>query len=259
MSPIAGPAAEIATMRLDEFRDYAEFSAYLQKMEPLRSARWLYERSLAAAEPEITLAGTCGICLCPARFRSGTAGGERLDGGAMVPNFREEMACDCEAALINRERGLLHFLLYKRLLSLATRVLAIGASRSLNGLLERYVSDLTCHGGPLGPLPPGAGSDRKAPRRYHLLVAVDQFDGSVLSQQRLEMMYNELVEGGRVVFTAPFNLGDPATVSDDDPLPGWSILRRFRIAGFRDAIAHGFWSEEFGYLGLNNFVFQAIK
>jgi hypothetical protein len=83
-----------------------------------------------------------------------------------------------------------------------------------------------------------------------------------------------LLPGGRLVFTVPFHDRSAKTVSRLDRLPrvsgrlpaesggpthqiGWDILDKLRAAGFADARAHTYWSEELGYLGTGNVIFSA--
>jgi SAM-dependent methyltransferase len=85
-----------------------------------------------------------------------------------------------------------------------------------------------------------------------------------------------LVSGGRFIFTVPFYYNEPNTelmpkealaFAAGTPLEfrgqthkfGWDLLDRLKQAGFRDAVAYLYWSEELGYLGSMNFIFRAIK
>jgi hypothetical protein len=63
------------------------------------------------------------------------------------------------------------------------------------------------------------------------------------------------------VFTVPFNVNNLVDDSSEDDLKlmGWGILKLLQEAGFSDAKACTFWSEEFGYLGPLNFIFAAIR
>jgi hypothetical protein len=85
-----------------------------------------------------------------------------------------------------------------------------------------------------------------------------------------------LVPGGSFVFSVPFTCTAAVTQSDYGALSrgpqgmpavmgfpihviGWDIIDRVRQAGFVDCYALCYWSEEFGYLGPNNFIFCASK
>jgi hypothetical protein len=248
--------SDVADFRMMEFENQNEFEHYLNDSAELRASRWLYEQSLASSKAAVVLDGTCGICLSEACFTSPTAGGEATSAG-LVPNWREGLVCDCERRLINRERSLLHYMLTKRLLQPWTRVLGLGDLRQLKDVVGGLVGQLVHLPGPLTSLLddwPLSGQ----PAGYHLLISVEQFDAASCRPEIMSRLAMLLVDGGSLVFTAPFIPTAQAGTKDTGPF-GWSILDRLRDAGFTRVRASTHWSEEFGYLGQMNFIFSASR
>jgi len=79
---------------------------------------------------------------------------------------------------------------------------------------------------------------------FHLAISRMQRPDSFAS------LAQALLPGARLIFTTPF---DPETAHS------WDIIQAARDAGFRDAKAYLYWSEELGYLGRANWIFRAIK
>ena len=104
----------------------AEFAEFIRENQPLLDARYLHERTLGSAEESISLDGSCAPCLRRARFSARTQGDDILPDGRLVPNWREELHCDCEDRLNNRSRALLHFLQTVAGLRSWSRVLLFG-------------------------------------------------------------------------------------------------------------------------------------
>jgi SAM-dependent methyltransferase len=259
------------------FVSFAEFEEYRRDMQPRMDARYLYERSLAITGETILRDGTCAPCLRPARFTARTARGETLADGRIVPNWREELTCDCEDRLSNRNRALLHFLASVAGLRTWSRVLLFGPP----GPADRRV---TAMAGGIARVPRlGLGRAAGAPEyrlaaadaTFHLVVSSDYLHRVPPLPPALGELRRVLVPGGQFVFTVPFRALAAHTVSRLDGLPrvagrlptetggevhelGWDILSLLRAAGFTDARAHIYWSDELGYLGPFNMIVSAV-
>jgi hypothetical protein len=246
--------AGVARFRMTEFRDREEFDLYLREIDALISNRWLYERSLATLKDAVVLAGTCGLCLEPAHFTASTRGGEAV-GAARLPNWREGLVCDCDQRLINRERALMHYLLDTGSLQSWMRVLGLGQLGALRAVLADAAGQLLVWPGALDNVT--AARVDLAEKGYHLIVSAEQFDACTTRPAAIVALASLLLPGGRLVFTAPFdvNAAGPAAAG---PL-GWFVLDRLREHGFATAKACLYWSEEFGYLGPFNFIFAASR
>jgi hypothetical protein len=219
--------------------------------------RWLYEQSLASQSERVILAGSCGLCLEEVEFASSTEGGEATAAGR-VPNWREGMVCSCDRRLINRQRALLHYLLYTGALEPWMRVLSLGDMEAMQPVLEGCAAKLTC--GPTALVQANwERSELKNPN-YHLIISAEQLNNTTASKSFFDFLNKILSAGGRFVFTAPF---DPRDATDQSPDRGqpcnWSLLQRLLDSDFVSAKACLFWSEEFGYLGPRNFIFEAKK
>ena len=246
------------------FTSQAEFQDFLAAEQGTLDARYMYEQSLATREPSLVQHGTCAPCLRPAIFTSGTEGGERLKDGSHVPNWREGMHCNCCDHLSNRHRALLHFVQATGVLPW-TRLLLLGAPEPADARLAAMVSETVT------VRPFIAAPEANA---FHLAVSRDYLQHVPPLGAALAGLCAALVEGGRFIFTVPFHhnaatseLMDIAAFAGRVPGEfreashkfGWDLLDRLRAAGFRDAAAYLYWSEELGYLGPMNFIFRAVK
>jgi len=256
MDRIASAQASIAPFRTVAFRERAEFEVYSKASEALRADRWLYEQSLATLEDAVTLQGTCGICLTETVFTACTRNGESAAGGK-VPNWREGLMCDCRLQLSNRNRAVMHYLLASELLQPWTRVLGLGDLGALLPAIKPLVHSVRCWSGAIEQLP----ARKAAPERtHHLVISMEQLHADSCRPDVLMALSSQLVDGGRLIFTTPFDVNSDAPDPDCAAGPvGWAILPSLREHGFSDAKACMYWSEEFGYLGPLNFIFDASK
>jgi len=257
------------------FVSQAEFEEYLRQARPRLEARHAHEQSLASTEEHIQRDGTCAPCLRAARFTARTAGGEALDDGRLVPNWREQLVCDCEDRLGNRARALLHFLAAEAGLRSCSRVLLFGPP----GAVDRRIA--AAAGGVvslprLGFARGGQGYRLDAAdAAVHLAVSSDYLHRVPPLEPALAELRRVLAPGGCFVFTAPFRAHAAHTLARLEGLPrlsgrlpteaggevhelGWDILDLLRGAGFGNARAHAYWSDELGYLGAHNLIFSAV-
>ena len=260
------------------FVSLAEFEEYLRDAQSRLDARQAYERGLASAEEEILRDGTCAPCLRRARFTARTAGGEALEDGRLVPNWRDQLICDCEDRLSNRNRALLHFLTSEAGLRPWSRVLLFGPPSPLDRRIAAAAASLVsvprlrfAHAGG------GAQGYRldAGNAAVHLAVSADYLQRVPPLVEALAELRRVLVPGGSFVFTAPFRWRAARSVARLADLPrlagrlpteaggevqalGWDIIDLLRGAGFRTARACTYWSDELGYLGAGNMIFLAV-
>jgi SAM-dependent methyltransferase len=241
-----------------------EFKDYLAVEQGRLDARYSYEQSLATREALIIQRGTCAPCLQVTNFSSSTESGERLKDGRFCPSWREAMQCDCEDRLSNRERAVLHFVMATGILPWM-KLLLLGGPNAVDRKLAALAAETTAMR-PFSPKP--------EPQSFHMAVSQDYLHHIPHLGAALEELCRQLVEGGRFIFTVPFHhtesqstLIDLAGFSGRVPAEfqgathrlGWDLLDMLRQAGFREAAAYLYWSEELGYLGPMNFVFRAMK
>jgi hypothetical protein len=261
------------------FASYGEFKSYLAANQSGLDARYEYELSLATQAAKVVSPGTCAPCLRPTSFVSETQSGETLQDARRLPNWREEMRCDCGDRLISRQRALVHFLQASGLLPWM-HLLLFGTPGDADRRLTAMVAKTTAVS---RPYPPAQAKPDVALPRLRMDRSVAQFAvsqdylqfvppiGAVLSE-----ICEALIAGGRFIFTAPFHFNEPSTClmppealsfAREPPMEfrgithkfGWDLLDLLKESGFRDAAAYLYWSEELGYLGGMNFIFRAVK
>jgi hypothetical protein len=267
-----------------------EFQVFLKDQRETLDARYGYEQGLGTRAPMLVQQGTCAPCLRPATFTTLTAHGEKTADGRTVPNWREGMRCDCADGLINRQRALLHFCQVIGLPAWA-HVLVLGPGEGLIDSVARQVRQVTHRprfaASPSPPMGEGRGEGGGAGPFPHASLSLNLPDQScqlAISQDYLHLVpplpaalaeiCRTLVPGGSFVFTVPFYLTEARTVPMQ---PGavygtggvmmesqvgahalaWDVLDRVLDAGFGNAAAYCYWSEELGYLGAFNLVFRA--
>jgi hypothetical protein len=261
------------------FRSYDEFQSFQRDNRGQLDSRYEYELSLATRDPKIVSLGTCALCLRPAQFLSATVSAEKTSDGRRLPNWREEMRCDCKDRLISRRRALCHFLQSSGLLPWM-HLLIFGTP----GDADHRLAAMAAHAILVSRLRSPDSKSVHAPLPYlrlsraiaHLAVSEDYIQFIPPVSIALAEICGALVSGGRFIFTVPFHYDQPKTVlmpedamafATEAPLEfrgqthkfGWDILDTLKQAGFKDAVAYLYWSEELGYLGSMNFIFRAIK
>jgi SAM-dependent methyltransferase len=188
----------------------------------------------------------------------------------MLPNWREQLACDCEDRLASRPRALLHFLGSVAAAQPWSRALLFGPPAPTDRRVAAMVGAVTAverltedH---RLPLPSGAFHLALASEALHLVPPLD----TAMAEIR-----RVLAPGGEFAFTVPFRNQAAGTQSALDRLPrvdgrlpsevgfecheiGWDILPRLRRAGFAEASAYVYWSRELGYFGPLNVIFGAV-
>jgi hypothetical protein len=259
-----GAFALAPNMPAVRFDGQAVFDEWLAAHKDEVDARFAYERTLATSAPVLTRPGTCAPCLAATAFSSPAADGEKMRDGRMVPNWREGMFCGCPDRLNNRQRALLHFAQASGVPPW-TRLLIFGAPEPADARFAALAHESVS----LRAL--GAGGARGD---FHLAVSRDFLQFVPPLETVLEGLAARLAEGGRLIFTVPFHHAAartemmvatgfhgqvPAEFRGDAHRFGWDLLEMLRAAGFRDAAAYLYWSEELGYLGAMNFLFRAVK
>jgi hypothetical protein len=239
------------------FASAAAFHDFVASSQEALNTRYAYEVSLARAAVENihVSPGTCGICLDQTRF-STVIPDAAPHTPVPEPNWREQQVCACAQQLNARFRAMLQVIDTESGLLPWMRVLVLGASQAIEPHIRAQVAAITAR------LRSGRGValPQAEAASYHLIVSSEHLHAEPMLQAVLEGMRTALRPGGKLVFTAPFDVGAADSRPDRPGAPGvlgWDILDRIQRAGFESAAAHLFWSEEFGYLGPFNLIFSA--
>jgi len=239
------------------FRSADAFQDFLRSQRTLLDMRYAYEVSLARAARESVhhAIGTCGLCLNQTRFST------RLEGDSPDPavpgtNWREQQVCDCPQKLNNRFRAMLQLIGAEIGLLPWMGVMLIGEGASIEPHLQARVGQMTTRRRSGGLLP----APLMAEGAYHLIISSEHLHAEPMVPRLLRTMRAALMPGGKLFFTAPFDVAaatSRAACTGAAGVLGWDILNMLERAGFDSAAAHLFWSEEFGHLGPFNLIFSA--
>ncbi|WP_298285548.1 hypothetical protein [Acidocella sp.] len=244
------------------FRAKSEFDEFLKTRQPVLDSRHLHQLSLATREKTFERPGTCAVCLCPTLFQA-AVNGEILSDGKRMPNWREELQCGCARRLNNRQRAVLHLAQSCGLLGWM-KPLLLGAPADFTLACRALAPEIM----PLRRFHFTGGTAHlaAASASCHFAISQDELQDIEPLQSALTELARVLVPGGRLIFTVPFYFGQSASVLTPGPAMragahqlGWDILRRLQDAGFSNAEALLYWSEELGYLGNMNFLFLAVR
>jgi hypothetical protein len=231
-------------------RSADEFRRFREEHSAVLDERYRREQALGSKDKLIRLRGVCAPCLQPTAFTSSTEHGEALPDGRVVPVWRNQQVCRCALRLNSRQRALLHLLLPRLGAPDWFQVAALGQRDELVDALGTWVHSL--HVWPR--LVPQNGAF------VHMVFCSDQLHRLAALDKTLGQVARALCPGGVFAFTAPMDIERETTRANGSGHEiGWDITDRVRAAGFEDCAIHCLWSEEFGYLGTFNFVFEAFR
>lgn len=244
------------------FRSKAEFDDFRQLHQSSLDNRHLHQLSLATRDKIFECPGTCAACLCPTGFHS-AVNGESLSDGRRMPNWREEQKCGCPHRLNNRQRAVLHLAQACGLMGWM-KTLLLGAPADFTLAWQARAPALTQL--PRFHFTGGKAHLAAESASCHFAVSQDEFQDIEPLQSALAELARVLLPGGRLIFTIPFHVDLAVSLQTPGPALraganklGWDLLDQLKAAGFSDAEALLYWSEEMGYLGNMNFVFLAVR
>ncbi|WP_155908437.1 hypothetical protein [Asticcacaulis sp. YBE204] len=183
-------------------------------------------------------------------FTSDIANGEKRADGKVVPDWRGEQRDD--NGIYMPDRATAHYALYNAPEAGLGRTLLVAGTESLLPVLKNY-SDSLDH----LPLNEAIASKKV----YDTILIVNRLEIERDPTDTLKKLHARLSEDGRLYFHANFHYGDEKSVQRDDGswALGWDVLSTLNAAGFSTPAAITFWSQELGYFGPSNLVFEASK
>jgi SAM-dependent methyltransferase len=284
-------------LEITRVQSYAAYVCYAQSMVSEYERRQAVEHSLAKREEPFYVSGYCFVCDRESLFLSDYKYAFVNERGDRIPNWRERLVCP-GCRMNNRLRASIQVFVQACTPGDGSAIYITEQTTPLfQWMKKRFVH--TCGSEFLGDQVPKGSVNISGIRHEdlcHLTFGEAVFD-YILSFDVFEHVpeYGEafkeclrcLRPGGALFFTVPFDLNSErniirARVREDgviehilpaeyhgDPLRpegalcfqhfGWNLLEELRTMGFRDAAALFYWSESFGYLGGDQFVFIAWK
>jgi hypothetical protein len=292
-----GEAVDGPPLELKSVRSYPEYVDYAMSMASEYQRRRAVEVSLAKEESPFYVAGFCFVCNSKSLFQADYMYAFVDEKGWRMPNWRERLVCP-GCGMNNRLRASIHVFTQEcRPEQGSTIYITEQTTPLFQWMRHRFVhtsgSEFLDDGIPKGSV---NSSGIRHEDICDLSFGDDMFD-YVLSFDVFEHVpdylraFNECLRcikpGGALFFTVPFDLNSEKNIvraclrkdgSVDHILPpeyhgdplrpegalcfqhfGWNLLHELRSLGFRDAACHFYWSEPFGYLGGDQFVFIAQK
>ena len=286
-------------LALHTLRSMADYESLCTAIREELDERRAWERSLICYDrPNFFLQGFCAACGIKSSFNTSFMYAyETVEDGKLIPNWREHLDCTT-CGFPNRIRAAIHvFYCYVKpkatdhiyLTEQSTALFLWLQQRQPNLVGSEYFGSIASLGSQVRGL--------RNEDLTQLTFSAETFD-HVLSFDVLEHVnddvaalkeiYRCLKVGGTVLFGAPFakerahKLIRARTDSDGnvqhlmapeyhgnpvDPEGGalcyryfaWDILDELRAIGFKDPRVLHYWSEEFAYLGVEQFLFIATK
>lgn len=280
-------------------RDLDAYRRHVEASVTRRAERAALEARLCPADPApFSVEGYCVVCHAPTQFRVGYEYCHTGPDGRPVPNWREHLVCSCglnartrlamhvlmQASsasfdddepiyLMEQKSPLYHWLRRCSPHLIGSEFLGGGAlpGAIVEGIRHEDATRLSFED-----------------ERFAHVLSFDIFEHVPDYRRAFSECARCLRPGGRLLFTVPFLVEHASTLirarrgadghiehllppeRHGDPMDpeggilcfqhfGWDMLGDLEAAGFREASATFVWSREFGYLGGEQVIFEAIK
>jgi len=284
-------------LEIREIRSYAAYVRYAQSMVSEYERRQAVEYSLAKREEPFYVSGYCFVCDRESRFLSDYSYAFVNERGDRIPNWRERLVCP-GCRMNNRLRASIHLFTQECMPGDGSAIYITEQTTPLfQWIKKKYVH--TCGSEFLGDQVPKGSVNLSGIRHEDLcdltfgeavfdyILSFDVFEHVPEYRKAFKECLRCLRPGGALFFTVPFDLNSERNIIraritpnggvehllpaeyHGDPLRsegvlcfqhfGWDLLEELRSMGFREASCFFYWSQLFGYLGGDQFVFIAQK
>jgi SAM-dependent methyltransferase len=280
-------------MIIHRLRSFAEYRSHAARLAPVHAARRQQELNLQL--PHRTAFTVKGFSYPARRLVDFVV--DFAHGHGPLVNWREWLICPM-TRLNNRARACIHLLDAELGLTPDESAYITEQVTPLHAFLAKRHASLTASEYLGSHVPPGA-IDQNGIRHedltrlsfpggsFDVAMCFDCLEHIPDPAKGFREMARVIRPGGRLIWSVPFrsdledNLVRAGVAADGsvvhhhppeyhgDPLNsagclcfthfGWNMLDEVRTAGFRDAYALAYWSDVFGYLGTEQFVFVATK
>ncbi|MCK7508782.1 MAG: methyltransferase domain-containing protein [Desulfobacterales bacterium] len=296
--PAISAVKQPSSLQLRRVGSFDEYVAYTAAMLPVFEERKQIEEKLIGKGDSFIVSGNCVICRKKVAFHVDFFAAATDESGRQIPNWRERLICP-HCGLINRCRAVIHIVEQMLRPSANTSIfIAEQTTPVYHWLLQRYPktigSEFLGSQIPLGSQRPDGirNEDLTAltfgDGAFDCIMTYDVFEHVPDYQQAFRECCRVLKPGGVLMFTAPFDSNNQHTLIrarhnpdgtlvhllppeyHGDPLNrmrgclcyqvfGWDSVEALKQAGFEDAAAYYYWSQDFGYLGGNQMVLSGDK
>jgi GT2 family glycosyltransferase/glycosyltransferase involved in cell wall biosynthesis/SAM-dependent methyltransferase len=298
-SSSAGTRGNMAPpFHLNTAHSKAEYEEYRRQMAEEYVRRDVLERSLIKpGKTAFETAGFCHVCGKPSRFMTDFQYGATEQNGMLLPNWRERLVCR-HCGLNNRVRAAIHLFQLLGRPTADSRIYVTEQVTPLYKWVRRHYPRAV-GSEYLGEALPWGETDHRGVRNESVtrltfpedsldyLLSFDVFEHVPDHAQAFRECLRCLKPGGMLLFTVPFRADETehlerAAMKENGEvahlLPpeyhgdpnrsegclcfrhfGWSLLDDLRTAGFAQAAAHLYWSEQLGYLGGEQITFTGFK
>ena len=284
-------------LRVNEITSLDDYRSYQSRLQDEYGRRLLREKQLIGDERGFSIKGYCAVCGRPSSFHGDFDYAFVDENGTRSPNWRERLVCGgCH--LNNRVRASIH-LFHQECGPVSSSDIYITEQTTdlYAWMKERYPnavgSEFLDNKRDFGSFD-GRGIRNESltglsfpEESFDYILTFDVLEHIPDYKKAISEMARVLRPGGQVLFSVPFAFesgqhivrakinqdgevehlmepeyhGDP--INSDGCLCfyhfGWRLLDEFRAAGFDSVKAMFYWSEEFGYLGMDQALFMATK